>query len=97
MTERSLRELYLWVEARRAAMVEQAGALAEAADWARSPDPKLREKAADRCERVSAETAIALVALDRVHPRDAALDEDTDPIGIPVDEFEEWRRRSGAP
>lgn len=78
MTERSLRDLFVWVEAQRAAMAEQAGALAEAAAWARAVCPK----AALRCERVAVEQGIALVALDRVHPRDPAVDEDTAPIFV---------------
>lgn len=86
MTEPRLRDLYVWLEAQRAALTEQAGALAEAAEWARADDPKVRRMAADRCERIASEQAIALMALDRVHPRDVALDEDTAPII--VDDFQ---------
>ena len=83
MTEPTLRDLFAWLEAHRATLVQHAGALAEAGHWCRTTTPRKYEKTlqhvGDRLDRLAFELAAALESLERIHPRDPELDEDTQP------------------
>lgn len=77
MTEPKLRDLFTWAESHRMALIDHAGELAEIA--AKTRDKEL----ASRCQLIAMDLAAAISALDRVHPPDPELDEDTVPIGLP--------------
>jgi hypothetical protein len=79
VTEPRMRDLFTWVEAQRESLPEQAGALAECLEWLRGGSVLDRERACGVIERVAFEHGAALVALERAHPRDPALDEQTNP------------------
>ncbi len=88
MTEPRLRELFVWIEAHRLSMIDHAGDLAEIAAMARSCDlrkelSRLLDTIANKCQVLSMEIAGALSELERVHPRDPELDEDTLTEGLP--------------
>ena len=72
MTEPRLRDLYTWLESHRLGLIQHAGELAECAGWVRlatsTVDPRVLDRLAARCERISFELATALEALDRIHP-----------------------------
>lgn len=95
------RDLLTWIEAHRDTLAEHAGALAEAAVWVEGGSVLDRHRAATRLGRISFELAAALEALERVHPRDAELDEDTVPIALheapakPVREPSAYREPAG--
>ena len=81
MTEPRLRDLYTWVDAHRFTLVQHAGALAEIASWIRdrNVNPRMLEQIETRCDRIAFELAAALEALERIHPREPDVDEDTIP------------------
>ena len=88
MTEPRLRELFVWIEAHRMSMIDHAGDLAELAAMARSVDmrcelSRLLDAISNKCQTLSMEIAGALSELERVHPRDPVLDDDTVPLGLP--------------
>ena len=86
MTEPRLRELFAWVEAKRAADIDLAGELAEIAAALRSID--LRDdgapsRLANAIQLKAMAVAAGLSELERIHP--AAPDEDEDTgVGLPA-------------
>ena len=77
MTEPHFRDLFVWIEAHRKALIDHAGELAEIAANTRD------KKAASRCQLIAMELAAAISVLDRVHPPDPESSEDTVPDGLP--------------
>ncbi len=79
MTEPRLRELFTWLDAHRRDLIDKAGELAELAALAHRTGA---HGIGNRLQAMAMAMAASIEALDRAHPHDRELDEDTIPDGI---------------